>query len=64
MRRPVLRTWLRIRAGGERGASLVEYVLLVSFIAITVLAAVGFFGDQVDAQYSGAGSTLNSAMNP
>lgn len=35
----------------ERGASLVEYVLLVSLIALTAVAAVSFFGGNVDDSY-------------
>jgi Flp pilus assembly pilin Flp len=42
----VLRTWLEARlALGERGASLVEYVLLVGLIGLAVLAAVWFLRD-------------------
>jgi hypothetical protein len=49
----VLRAWLaarvipaRLGAGGrERGANLVEYVLLVGLIGLAVLAAVWFLRD-------------------
>ena len=40
-----LRTWFLARYGAsDRGASLVEYVLLVSLIALTCLGALTYFG--------------------
>jgi Flp pilus assembly pilin Flp len=61
----VLRTWLRARfIRDERGANLVEYLLLVSLIAIAVIGAVKFFGAQLSPKYSQAGSQLNSASGP
>jgi Flp pilus assembly pilin Flp len=39
-----LSAYLRTRTHDERGATLVEYVFLISFIAITCLAAVTFVG--------------------
>jgi len=43
----VLRTWLEAKfAKDERGASMVEYILLVALIALAVIAAVVFLKDQ------------------
>ena len=40
-----LATWLRARFGdSERGASLVEYALLVALIAVVCIAAVTILG--------------------
>jgi Flp pilus assembly pilin Flp len=39
---------------GERGASLVEYVLLLSLVALACFAALKFFGTQTAVPYSGA----------
>ena len=37
----VLRTWLQAKfTNDERGASMVEYILLVALIALAVIAAV------------------------
>ncbi len=44
---------------GERGASLVEYSLLVAMIAVVCIGAVTFFGGQTADVYSGAGSSFN-----
>ena len=40
----------------EKGASLVEYALLVALIAIICIAALRFLGRQVSTQFSNIGS--------
>jgi Flp pilus assembly pilin Flp len=42
----------------ERGANLVEYILLIAFIAIIVIVAVKVLGRTVSTQYSSADSSL------
>lgn len=42
----------------ERGASLVEYALLVAFIAIVCVAAVALLGGVTASQYSSMSSGL------
>ncbi|MFO7592067.1 MAG: Flp family type IVb pilin [Acidimicrobiia bacterium] len=44
----------------ESGASLVEYVLLVALIAVAVIAAISFFGGEVDARFEHVGRTVSS----
>lgn len=44
--------------GTERGASLVEYALLLALIAIVLVTAVGVFGESVDSMYSDADDAL------
>ncbi|HEV3449889.1 MAG TPA: Flp family type IVb pilin [Acidimicrobiia bacterium] len=57
----VLRTWIQARlARDERGANLVEYLLLVGLIAIAVMAAVIFLGSQISPTFSQAGSHLST----
>ncbi len=51
---------MRILAS-ERGASMVEYSLLVVLIAIVALAAVAYFGDSLSETYSEIGSGLVDA---
>jgi Flp pilus assembly pilin Flp len=61
----VLRTWVRARVNrDERGANLVEYLLLVSLIAIAVIGAVLFLGSQLSPKFNQAGSTLSGASGP
>ena len=58
----VLRTWLQARfTATERGASMVEYILLVALIALTVFAAVTFLGNQTRDTFNREGSILSSS---
>lgn len=58
-------TWLRARwARDERGANLVEYLLLVGLIAIAVMGAVAFLGGQVTGLFNQAGSQVSRAPAP
>ena len=57
----VLRTWLQAKfTKDERGASMVEYILLVALIALAVIAAVVVLRGQVQGKFSEAGSKLSS----
>jgi pilus assembly protein Flp/PilA len=51
-----LQAWILARCQPERGASLVEYALLVALIALVCVAAVTFLGQTVSSQYSSIGS--------
>jgi pilus assembly protein Flp/PilA len=42
----------------EDGASLIEYALLLAFIAVVCVAAVTFFGGEVGDSFSRSGSRL------
>ena len=54
-----LATWLRARFGGaERGASLVEYALLVALIAVVCIAAVTVLGNNASNKFSAVGSSV------
>ena len=58
----VLRTWLQARfSDSERGASMVEYILLVALIALAVIAAVVFMRSQLQDSFSNAGSKVSNA---
>jgi pilus assembly protein Flp/PilA len=46
-----LRTWLKGRCATDRGASLVEYALLVSLIAVVCLLAVTGIGFDVNERF-------------
>ena len=57
----VVRTWMQARfSGSERGASLVEYILLVALIALAVIAAVVFFRGEMNSSFDNAGSKLSA----
>jgi Flp pilus assembly pilin Flp len=53
--------WLQSRLGStdERGASMVEYGLLLALIAVIALVAVQAFGTGVSSKFS----SINSAVN-
>ena len=53
-----LRAWLHAHVPQQRGASLVEYCLLVALIALVCFAAVKALGPQVAKSYSSVGSSL------
>jgi pilus assembly protein Flp/PilA len=51
--------YVRARFGkDERGASLVEYALLVALIAVVCIVAITFVGRQASTKFSGVGSNL------
>ena len=52
--------YLRARFGDtERGASLVEYALLVALIAVVCIAAVTFLGQAASTKFSSVGSSIS-----
>jgi len=59
---PILRLWQafaqRLRYKSERGASLVEYALLVALIAIVCVVAISFLGSSASRTFGSAGSQL------
>ena len=57
----VLATWIRAHVKEERGASLVEYALLVALIAVVCIAAVSLLGDSASTKFSTIGSAISGA---
>ena len=56
----IFATYLRARFGDdERGASLVEYALLVALIAVVCIVAVTFLGDSADSKFKKIGSSID-----
>ena len=52
-------TYVRARfARTERGASLVEYALLVALIAVVCIVAITFIGTRASSKFSEVGSRL------
>jgi pilus assembly protein Flp/PilA len=55
-----LSTWLRARFGNtDRGASMVEYALLVALIAVVCIAAIGILGREANSSFSETGSAIS-----
>ena len=56
-------TWwndLKIRAEEEKGATAVEYALMVALIAVVIIAAVAFVGRGASNQFHSVGTCLNA----
>ena len=54
-------SYLRARFGDdERGASLVEYALLVALIAVVCIVAVTFLGSSAQSKFNTVGSSINT----
>jgi pilus assembly protein Flp/PilA len=54
-----LATWLRARFSDEdRGASLVEYALLVALIAVVCIVAIGFLGKPASSKFNDVGQSI------
>ena len=59
-----LQTWwaeLKERASEERGATAVEYALMVALIAVVIILAVTFIGTSASTKFSEVGSAVNGA---
>jgi pilus assembly protein Flp/PilA len=57
-------TWwndLKERAQEERGATAVEYALMVALIAVVIIAAVTFLGESASDKFDTVGSAVNNA---
>jgi len=57
-------TWwndLKTRADEEKGATAVEYALMVALIAVVIIAAVAFLGHAASNKFSTVGSAVDSA---
>ena len=55
---PYVRARLNIK--DERGASLVEYALLVALIAVVCIAAIAFLGRSASNRFSTVGTQVNA----
>lgn len=53
--------WMQARCKSDRGASLVEYALLVALIAVVCIAAVTILGRNASEKFSSVGSAVGGA---
>ena len=54
-----IKAWLMAQAKTERGASLVEYALLVALIAVVCIVAIRILGREANSSFSSTGSAIN-----
>jgi len=52
---------LKERLGEERGATAVEYALMVALIAVVIILAVTFIGTSASTKFSQVGSAVDAA---
>jgi pilus assembly protein Flp/PilA len=52
--------WIRARFDDERGASLVEYALLVALIAVVCIAAITLLGTSASSKLNTAATSLSA----
>ena len=52
--------WLQARCKTDRGASLVEYALLVALIAVVCIVAVTFLGKSGKDKFNNVGSSISN----
>jgi pilus assembly protein Flp/PilA len=55
-----LTAWLQTKCKTDRGASLVEYALLVALIAVVCITAVTTLGSNASSKLSRVGSAVGS----
>ena len=57
----VLKTWIqaKLNVADERGASMVEYGLLLALIAVIAIVAVRALGDGVSTKFNDVKNSLN-----
>jgi pilus assembly protein Flp/PilA len=58
-----IKSYLTAQAKTERGATLVEYALLVALIAVVCIAAVTVLGQSASAKFSDVNKNISNA-NP
>jgi pilus assembly protein Flp/PilA len=51
--------WLRSRVRSERGASLVEYALLLALVAVVCIVAITSLGRKASSNFSMLSSQIN-----
>ena len=53
-------TWVRCRIADQRGASLVEYALLLALIAVVCIAAITLLGTTASTSFSRDANSLTN----
>lgn len=53
--------WFKAHTADERGASMVEYALLVALIAIVAILAISATGSEVNEKFDQVQNALNTA---
>ncbi len=60
LRIDVFRTYLRALLKSERGATAVEYGIMVSLIAVAIIVAVGLIGTNLSTMFGGVATKIKA----
>jgi len=52
--------WLKARTKSDRGATMVEYALMVALIAVVCIAAVTMLGGSAKSKFSTVGESIGT----
>lgn len=55
----LLAQWIKAHVNSERGATLVEYALLVALISVVCIAAITALGGSASQKFSDLGSAID-----
>ena len=55
----IIKAWLQAKVKTERGATLVEYALLVALIAVVCIGAISVLSGSITNKFSAVGSKIN-----
>jgi pilus assembly protein Flp/PilA len=54
-------TWLQVRLQEERGATAVEYALMVALIAVVIIAAVTVLGQNASTSFQSTATAIGGS---
>jgi pilus assembly protein Flp/PilA len=54
-------TWLQVRLQEERGATAVEYALMVALIAVVIIAAVTLLGENASVSFQSTADAIGGS---
>ncbi len=60
MRDLIRRSYLRLTLRGHEGQGMVEYALIIVFVALVVIGALMILGPRVAGMYNTVGNSLNA----
>ena len=60
----ILASWVKAHFNSDKGATMVEYALMVALIAMVCVGAVKVLGGATDGSLSHSGSLLSEAGRP
>ena len=59
----IFATWVKAHFSSDKGATMVEYALMVALIAVVCIAAVTMLGGSAKSKFSDVGNSINGASS-